>query len=100
MGQYRPASSSNWWAKVAAHQLQGHAGTSVLAGGGGKDEIKGGGGSDALTGGGGKDELFGQAGDDALDAKDGERDAVIDCGKGGGDSVKRDRNKDPHPKSC
>jgi len=50
-----------------------------LTGGSGPNRILGYGGDDVLTGLGGADELSGQLGSDTLHARDGERDATIDC---------------------
>lgn len=50
-----------------------------LTGGSGPNRILGYGGDDVLTGLGGADELAGQLGSDTLHARDGERDANLDC---------------------
>jgi hypothetical protein len=72
-----------------------------IDGGSGRDVLRGAGGGDFVTGGpGGRDKLFGEAGADHLFAKDGKRDKRIDCGPGGSESAKRDKGKDPQPKSC
>lgn len=76
----------------------GNYGNDVLIGKGQPDLLNGGAGNDKLNGGPGRDSLFGGAGDDVLNAKDGERDAIVDCGPG------RDRaivdKVDPKPISC
>jgi Ca2+-binding RTX toxin-like protein len=64
----------------------------------GDDVIRGAGGPDLLLGNGGADSLFGDAGFDSIDAKDGERDRVINCGPGGGEA-KRDP-RDPRALRC
>jgi Ca2+-binding RTX toxin-like protein len=64
----------------------------------GDDVIRGGGNNDLLLGNGGADSLFGDGGFDSLDAKDGERDKVINCGAGGG-KAKKDGN-DPRAVRC
>ncbi|MGI9019584.1 MAG: calcium-binding protein [Solirubrobacterales bacterium] len=78
-------------------------GSDTLAGGAGNDVLRGGAGNrDLLTGGSGRDKLFGEGGPDSLFAKDGTADRRLDCGPGpnGQESAKRDRDKDPTPKSC
>jgi len=67
----------------------GHAGDDVLAGRGGNDRLRGDEGKDRILGGGGRD---------VLEAADGQRDARLDCGAGGGRAV-RDRH-DPQPRNC
>jgi Ca2+-binding RTX toxin-like protein len=70
----------------------------LIIGHGGDDLIKGLGGADVLRGDDGSDVLLGGGGADVLDAKDGERDARLDCG-GGGLRAFRDR-RDPRAASC
>jgi Ca2+-binding RTX toxin-like protein len=47
----------------------------------------------------GLDRFYGRGGADVIDARDRERDAVLNCGRGGRDAVFRDRH-DPPPLSC
>ncbi len=73
----------------------------ILDGNSGRDVLRGDKGDDVITGGpGGNDRLFGDHGKDLLHAKDGKRDGRIDCGPGNDKKAKRDKNKDPDPKSC
>lgn len=68
----------------------------------GDDEIKGDGGANHLTGGGGVDEIKAGGGIDTINAKDGEADAVINCGPGDNakEKAKFDASLDPAPQSC
>ena len=66
----------------ASDSLTGDAGTNRLAGNGGDDRLVGADGADVLDGGSGRDQLFAGAGDDRLLARDGFRDARLDCGPG------------------
>jgi hypothetical protein len=61
----------------------------ALAGGAGDEIVCGFAGADTVAGGAGRDALFGGLGNDTLDARDGEADALIDCG-GGTDTVEAD----------
>lgn len=70
----------------------------AVGGDAGADVLKGRGGRDALDGGRGRDVLVGGADRDALLAKDGRRDAKIDCGRDGG-KAQVDR-KDPRARNC
>jgi Ca2+-binding RTX toxin-like protein len=56
----------------------------LILGRGGDDTIRGNGGADTIDGGSGNDSLFGDAGFDTLEAKDGQRDRTVNCGRGGG----------------
>jgi Ca2+-binding RTX toxin-like protein len=82
-------------------RVTGGEGLDGLDGGAGRDVMHGAGGIDYVTGGpGARDKLFGDNGADKLFAKDGKRDRRLDCGPGGGETVKRDKRKDPDPISC
>lgn len=65
---------------------------------GGDDVLKGNGEPDVLDGGPGRDTLLGGKGPDFLNARDGRKDAKIDCGPGN-DKAKVDK-VDPKPISC
>jgi Ca2+-binding RTX toxin-like protein len=64
--------------------------------------LSGGSGDDLITGLKGKDRFFGEGDIDKLLARDGKRDAKINCGPGanGQEKARIDRGKDPAPKSC
>lgn len=76
----------------------GNGGNDVLIGKGQPDALYGGAGNDKLNGGPGRDILVGGPGNDFINAKDGQRDAIIDCGPGK-DHAKVDK-VDPKPISC
>jgi Ca2+-binding RTX toxin-like protein len=78
--------------------FEGQAGNDVLKGFGQPDSLSGGPGNDTIDGGKGRDYLSGGGGKDFLNARDGQRDASINCGAGN-DRVKLDR-VDPKPVSC
>ena len=59
----------------------------------------GGSGKDRLVGRAGRDRLYGDSGSDKIDAVDGERDRVIDCGRGSRDVAIVD-HRDPAPTGC
>ena len=79
--------------------LQGHGGSDTLLGGRGDDRLLGGSKHDLLQAGKGVDVLLGGKGLDRLLAKDGIRDARINCGPGRKDRVVRDRF-DPRARHC
>jgi Ca2+-binding RTX toxin-like protein len=79
--------------------LHGAVGPDTIKGGGGDDALNGGAGSDQVNGGAGRDKLFGGGGVDKLNAKDGEKDKLIDCG-GGADPKPKLDPKDPKPANC
>jgi len=64
----------------------------------GADVITGGSRPDMLIGQAGPDTILGMGGFDNIDAKDGERDKRIDCGKGSGEA--KTDGKDPKAKNC
>jgi Ca2+-binding RTX toxin-like protein len=64
----------------------------------GDDIIHGGPGADTMSGDKGADSLFGEGGYDTLEAQDGQRDAAINCGAGGGQAL-RD-GADPKAAGC
>jgi Ca2+-binding RTX toxin-like protein len=70
----------------------------LILGGDGDDLLKGLGGADRLRGDGHRDRLFGGKGADVLEARDGERDRVVNCGEGGRSAVADKR--DPVSPSC
>jgi hypothetical protein len=80
-------------------QLFGAAGADLLEGGTGADVLSGRAGKDRLDGGTGPDTFLGGSGADRLLAKDGTRDAKLNCGSGA-DSLSRDVSLDPAPISC
>ena len=63
--------------------IYGEDGDDTLNGGSAFDQLAGGPGSDTLIGGPGADRLYGGPDDDTLDARDGEKDEVVDCDSGG-----------------
>ena len=69
----------------------GGRGVDVLLGGDGGDILKGNDGRDSLRGRGGADVYKGGRGRDTLQTLDGERDAFISCGDGGGDVLRKDK---------
>lgn len=88
--------------------LLGSAGNNTLVGDHGHDRVLGRRGSDVLVGDQGRDlivggpdrdKLLGLDGSDRIDAIDGQRDGVIDCGRGR-DKVAIDRPADPTPIDC
>jgi Ca2+-binding RTX toxin-like protein len=89
--------------------LEGSAGNDILVGYTGKanllmigregnDTFIGGSRPDTMSGGPGADTFLGNGGFDSIDAKDGQRDAKIDCGKGSGEA--KTDGKDPKAKNC
>jgi len=62
--------------------VSGGAGADQLVGSGADEALAGLGGNDVLDGGAGWDAFVGGAGNDAVRARDGRRDALIDCGSG------------------
>ena len=80
-------------------ELFGAAGNDLLEGGTGADVLTGRAGKDRLDGGTGPDTFLGGSGADRLLAKDGTRDAKLNCGSGA-DSLSRDVSLDPVPISC
>jgi Ca2+-binding RTX toxin-like protein len=86
----------------------GGGGRDTLTGGGhgdrlfgqdGRDRIFGQDGNDLVKGGSGRDKMFGGFGSDLLRARDGTRDARINCGGSRHDRLSRDK-RDPRGKSC
>jgi Tol biopolymer transport system component len=78
----------------------GGAGADTISGLAGDDVVCGGTGNDVLVGGSGSDRLFGEGGSDTLRARDGARDARLDCGAGRDRAAVRDRRLDPAARSC
>lgn len=94
---------------VRGYSIQGRGGNdtllgsparNILLGGHGRDRLEGARGRDLLVGGPGVDQMWGQRGKDTLNAIDGRRDGIIDCGPGGNDVARIDRNLDPKPRNC
>ncbi len=79
--------------------LIGGRGVDVLTGGLGNDILKGNDGRDSLRGRGGVDAYKGGRGRDNLQTLDGIRDALISCGDGGGDVLRKDKI-DPRGRHC
>ena len=88
--------------------IAGWAGDDILYGGSGADGLIGFAGNDRLYGGSGRDALFAQKGrdrlfggteNDVLLARDGFKDPVISCGKGGRQTATTD-SLDPKPRGC
>jgi Ca2+-binding RTX toxin-like protein len=77
-------------------------GNDVLLGMDGNDRLAAGPGDDFLFGGFGHDVMKGKTGIDRIRAKDATRDIKIDCGPGSNarESAKRDKRRDPPPRSC
>ena len=71
----------------------------MIQGYGGNDELAGHDGNDEIYGGEGRDTLTGNQGFDRIHARDGEADARIDCGPGGGRVESADPS-DPAPTRC
>lgn len=71
----------------------------VVLGDDGQDRLVGRGGNDGLIGGHGRDSLYGGRGNDRLDARQRDRDRVVDCGRGN-DVALLDRRLDPKPRGC
>jgi hypothetical protein len=63
--------------------IYGEDGDDTLNGGSTFDQLLGGPGSDTLIGGSGADRFYGGPDDDTLDARDGQKDEIIDCDSGG-----------------
>ncbi|HZA58894.1 MAG TPA: calcium-binding protein [Solirubrobacterales bacterium] len=82
----------------SSESFRGQGGNDVLKGFAQPDLLNGGKGNDKIDGGKGRDDLYGGGGRDRLNAKDGQRDASINCGPGN-DSAKVDKI-DPRPVSC
>jgi Ca2+-binding RTX toxin-like protein len=68
----------------------------------GGDRLAGGADNDFLRGGTGHDVMKGKTGIDRINARDGQRDVKINCGPGPRrlEGAKRDKRKDPPPRSC
>jgi Ca2+-binding RTX toxin-like protein len=88
------------WPVDRGIEVTGGTGIDTVNGSPGRDTLGGGGGTDHLEGDGGRDAMFGGGGKDQLDARDGEADREIDCGKGRDPRAKRDAHLDPPAKSC
>lgn len=84
--------------ETSSEYFRGQGGDDVLKGFGQPDNLDGGKGNDKLVGGRGRDDLYGGGGNDRLNARDGQRDASINCGPGN-DAAKVDK-VDPKPISC
>jgi Ca2+-binding RTX toxin-like protein len=82
--------------------LRGGPGFDRLFGKSGNDRLAGGPDGDFLRGGSGRDVMKGKTGIDRINARDGRRDVKISCGPGKNkrEGAKRDKRKDPRPKSC
>jgi hypothetical protein len=88
------------WPVDRTVEVTGGTGTDSVNGSPGRDTLGGGGGKDSLKGDAGRDAMFGGGGKDQLNARDGEADRKIDCGKGRDLRAKRDAHLDPPAKSC
>jgi Ca2+-binding RTX toxin-like protein len=68
----------------------------------GGDRLAGGADDDFLRGGTGHDVMKGKTGIDRINARDGQRDVKINCGPGPRslEGAKRDKRRDPRPRSC
>jgi Ca2+-binding RTX toxin-like protein len=77
----------------------GGRGNDILLGGLGNDILKGNDGRDSLRGREGADVYKGGRGRDTLQTLDGQRDAFISCGDGGGDVLRKDK-RDPSGRHC
>jgi Ca2+-binding RTX toxin-like protein len=82
--------------------LRGGPGSDRQFGKSGNDRVAGGADDDFLRGGLGHDVMKGKTGIDRINARDGRRDVKINCGPGPRrlEGAKRDKRKDPRPKSC
>jgi Ca2+-binding RTX toxin-like protein len=82
--------------------LRGGSGADRQFGKSGNDRLAGGPDDDFLRGGTGHDVMKGKTGIDRINARDGRRDVKINCGPGPRrlEGAKRDKRKDPRPKSC
>jgi Ca2+-binding RTX toxin-like protein len=87
---------------AGSDEVRGEAGNDDLSGGADGDRLIGGTENDFLSGGEGVDAMTGKAGIDRIFAKDGTRDRRIKCGDGANsqERVKRDKKRDPKPRSC
>jgi Ca2+-binding RTX toxin-like protein len=81
---------------------RGFFGNDRVLGGPGNDRLIGGADNDFVRGKKGIDVMKGNTGIDAINAKDGTRDVKINCGPGpnGLEGAKRDKRRDPRPRSC
>jgi Ca2+-binding RTX toxin-like protein len=81
---------------------RGYFGNDRVLGGPGNDRLVGGADNDFVRGKKGHDVMKGNTGIDAINAKDGFRDVKINCGPGPRrlEGAKRDKRKDPRPRSC
>jgi Ca2+-binding RTX toxin-like protein len=81
---------------------RGYFGSDRVLGGPGNDRLVGGADNDFVRGKKGHDVMKGNTGIDAINAKDGFRDVKINCGPGPRrlEWAKRDKRKDPRPRSC
>lgn len=77
-------------------------GNDRLLGGNDDDRLGAGAGNDRLVGDAGVDAMKGRGGIDRINARDGTRDAAINCGPGANrlELARRDRRLDPRAKSC
>lgn len=80
--------------------LDGGSGNDQVHGNNGDDTLFGETGDDTLDGGPGKDALLGGDDSDTLKARDGEADALIDCGAGLDPATEHDLTGDPVPVDC
>lgn len=88
------------WPVTRGIDVTGGPGIDNINGSAGDDDLRGGDGGDFVQGDPGADAIFGGGGKDQLDARDGEADQEIACGKGHDRRAKRDANLDPPAKSC
>jgi Ca2+-binding RTX toxin-like protein len=81
---------------------RGYFGSDRVLGGPGDDRLVGGPDNDFVRGKKGHDVMKGNTGIDAINAKDGMRDVKISCGPGPRrlEWAKRDKRRDPRPRSC
>jgi Ca2+-binding RTX toxin-like protein len=88
--------------KSGSDVLRGGPGSDRQFGKSGNDRVAGGADDDFLRGGTGHDVMKGKLGIDRINARDGRRDVKINCGPGPRrlEGAKRDKRRDPRPKSC
>jgi Ca2+-binding RTX toxin-like protein len=81
---------------------RGYFGNDRVLGGPGGDRLVGGADNDFVRGKKGHDVMKGNTGIDSIGAKDGNRDVKINCGPGPNSQewAKRDKRRDPRPRSC
>jgi Ca2+-binding RTX toxin-like protein len=88
--------------KSGSDLLRGGPGSDRQFGKSGNDRLAGGPDDDFLRGGTGHDVMKGKLGIDRINARDGHRDVKINCGPGPRrlEGAKRDKRRDPRPRSC